>query len=120
MARKPKKWARAALNEGSPRLWSTDRLTARWLVFTDRVGNLVIVDLNADRPFGIDEAMERPPMILIAATTDEYAGALEQLLDQFKRVARPDRRHVGLTERVEEELARYHGIRRGKPFRTES
>jgi len=111
-----KKWAREALKRSSPRLWRSDRLTARWLVFTDLVGNLIIVDLNWERPLGIDELMKRPPMICFAATTDEYATCLEQLTSQFRRVARPDARHIGLQERAEEELARYAGIRRGKPF----
>jgi hypothetical protein len=107
MARASTKWGRKALRGYSEKLWGIEKLAARWIVFTDRAGNLVIVDLEYERPLGIDDEMVRPPMICIAATRGEYAEALERFLEGFERLAKSDAPSRSLSERVSEQLSKY-------------
>lgn len=88
---------RAALKPASQR---RIRLTLQWLVFTDQVGNFVLVDPRRDKPLWLDET-RRPPSIYLAATDVEMHRALEEMLEAYQRVARVTSPGVDLVDRVE-------------------
>lgn len=100
------------LRSDAPEAWNRIKLTLRWIVYEDRMGNFIVVDPHRPRPLGTPGAMKRPPTVYLATTEQELEGALEELLFQYEQQTHLTPRHLSLVERVREALDRRNGRRK--------
>jgi len=95
-----------------PQPWNRLRLRLAWIVFTDQMGNFVMVDPERPRPLGVANQKQRPPSIYFAATGEEFEACAEAMLPVLEANLVAGRRQAALIERVAEIRERLAGFRK--------
>lgn len=86
------------------------RLTLRALVFSDQLGNVVIVDPHRDKPLGARALDRRQPSLYVAASEQEVLAALEEVTWVAEHWLKMGRREVAAIERARDARRRLDGM----------
>jgi hypothetical protein len=89
---------------------SSLRLTLRALLFTDQLGNVVIVDPHREKPLGARALDRRQPSLYIGATETEIEAALSEMTWIAERWLVCGKKQLALMDRAREARRRLDGF----------